>query len=105
MLTIRDVGLDLASLGQMLLVDITPCREFVDGKPTDKVTGYRYFVTLPAKNYKRLGVKIDGEQIMEMPNTVQEVEFTGLDISAYVSGKFIQLSAKATGIALVNKRT
>lgn len=104
MLTIRDIGLDLASLGQKLLVDIAPRREFVDDKPTDKVTGYKYIVALPAKGYKRLGVRIDGKQIMEMPESVTEVEFTGLDISAYVKGKYIQLSAKATGIALVNKR-
>lgn len=47
MLSIRDVKIDNASLGQKkLLTDVQPAYEYKDGKRTDNITGYRYEVAL-----------------------------------------------------------
>ena len=119
MLNIRDLKIDPASLGaKKLLVDIVPTYEYKDGHRTETVTGYRYIVALPDLSLEKLGVKsvkiegrmrtpgvkIDGKQLMEKPDGYAEVEFSGLEVSAYESQGKTQISAKATGISLVNKK-
>lgn len=104
MLNIRDLKIDPASLGaKKLLVDIVPTYEYKDGHRTETVTGYRYIVALPDLSLEKLGVKIDGKQLMEKPDGYAEVEFSGLEVSAYESQGKTQISAKATGISLVKK--
>lgn len=105
MLNIRDLKIDPASLGaKKLLVDIVPTYEYKDGHRTGTVTGYRYIVALPDLSLEKLGVKIEGKQLMEKPDGYAEVEFSGLEVSAYESQGKTQISAKATGISLVNKK-
>ena len=41
---------------------------------------------------------------MEKPDGYAEVEFSGLEVSAYESQGKTQISAKATGVSLVNKK-
>ena len=103
MLNIRDLKIDPTSLGEkMLLVDITPAYEYKDGRRLDTVTGYRYIVALPEHGLEKLGVKIDGKQLLEKPDGFAEVEFTGLEVFAYEAQGKTQISARATGIALVD---
>lgn len=102
MLNIRDLRIDPASLGvKKLLVDILPAYEYKDGRRTDTITGYRYVVALPEHGLDKIGVKIEGKQIMEKPDGFAEVEFTGLEVMAYEAQGHAQVSAKATGISLV----
>ncbi len=104
MLNIRDLKIDPASLGaKKLLVDITPAYEYKDGRRLDTVTGYRYIVALPEHGLEKIGVKIEGRQLMEKPEGFAEVEFSGLEVFAYESQGKTQISAKATGVSLVKK--
>ena len=74
-----------------------------DGKRTDTVTGYRYIVALPAHSLEKIGVRIDGKQLMEKPEGFIEVEFADLEVSAYESQGPVQHTATATGISTVRK--
>ena len=106
MLNIRDLRIDPASLGsRKLLVDITPAYEYKDGRRSDTITGYRYIVALPEHGLEKLGVKIEGRQLLEKPEGFAEVEFSGLEVFAYEAQGRTQISAKATGISLVNKKS
>ena len=103
MLNIRNLKIDPTSLGEkMLLVDITPAYEYKDGRRLDTVTGYRYIVALPEHGLEKLGVKIDGKQLLEKPDGFAEVEFIGLEVFAYEAQGKTQISARATGITLVD---
>ena len=102
MLNIRDLRIDPASLGvKKLLVDILPAYEYKDGRRTDTITGYRYVVALPEHGLDKIGVKIEGKQVMEKPDGFAEVEFAGLEVMAYEAQGHAQVSAKATGVSLV----
>ena len=103
MLNIRNLKIDPTSLGEkMLLVDITPASEYKDGRRLDTVTGYRYIVALPEHGLEKLGVKIDGKQLLDKPDGFVEVEFDGLEVFAYEAQGKTQISARATGIILVD---
>lgn len=105
MLNIRDLKIDPASLGaKKLLVDITPAYEYKDGHRSDTITGYRYIVALPEHSLEKIGVKIEGKQLLEKPEGFAEVEFSGLEVFAYESQGKTQISAKAAGISLVNRK-
>lgn len=103
MINLRDLRIDPASLGQKkLLVEVAPAYAYQDGKRSSKVTGYRYVVCLADHKLEKLSVRIDGEQLMEQPDGYAEVDFDGLEVTAYeIEGK-VQLSAKATGIHAVD---
>ena len=104
MLNIRDLKIDPASLGaKKLLVDITPAYEYKDGHRSDTITGYRYIVALPEHGLEKIGVKIEGRQLLEKPEGYAEVEFSGLEVFADESQGKTQISAKATGVSLVKK--
>ena len=103
MLNIRNLKIDPTSLGEkMLLVDITPAYEYKDGRRLDTVTGYRYIVALPEHGLEKLGVKIDGKQLLDKPDGFAEVELDGLEVFAYEAQGKTQISARATGITLVD---
>lgn len=105
MINIRNLRIDSASLGQkMLLVDIRPVYEYQNNQRTERVTGYRYDVALPTHSLDKLGVKIEGKQLIEKPADFAEVEFANMEITVFVSNGQPQVTAKATGIALVNKK-
>ena len=94
MLNIRDMRIDPTCLGQKkLLVDIVPVYEYRDNKRTDVVVAYRYIVALPELRLEKLGVKIKGRQLMEKPEGFAEVEFDGLEVSAYESQGHTQITA------------
>ena len=104
MLNIRDLRIDTASLGaHKLLVDVVPAYEYKDKQRTQNITGYRYMVALPEHTLEKIGVKIDGKQLMDKPDGSVEVEFSGLEVTAYESQGHVQFSAKATGITLAGR--
>ena len=95
MINIRDLRIDPVSLGaKKLLVDIVPVYEYKNNQRTDEVVAHRYIVALPELRLEKIGVKPDG---------FAEVEFTGLEVSAYEAQGHTQITAKAIGIALVDK--
>ena len=105
MLSIRDLKIDPASLGaKKLLVDITPSYEYKDGHRMETIAGHRYVIALPEHSLEKLSVKIEGKQILEKPEGFVEVEFDNLEVFAYESQGKTQISAKATGISVVNKK-
>jgi len=105
MLNIRALKIDPASLGaKELLVEIVPAYEYKDGRRAENVTGYRYMVALPEHGLEKIGVKIDGKQLMEKPDGFAEVEFSGLEVSAYESQGKVQITAKAAGITLAGRK-
>ena len=104
MLKVRDLRIDPASLGaKKLLVDVVPAYEYRNNQRTDTVTGYRYVVALPAHSLEKIGVRIDGKQLMGKPEGFIEVEFSDLEVSAYEAQGHVQLTAKATGISAAKK--
>ena len=104
MLNIRDLRIDPASLGaKKLLVDIVPVYEYKNNQRTDAVVAFRYIVALPELRLEKIGVKIDGKQLMDKPDGFAEVEFSGLEVSAYEAQSHTQITAKATGVMLVDK--
>lgn len=103
MLNIRDLRIDPTCLGhKKLLVDIVPVYEYSDNKRTDTIVAYRYIVALPDLRLEKIGVKIEGKQLMDKPEGFVEVEFDGLEVSAYESQGHIQITAKAAGVSLVS---
>ena len=101
MLNIRDLRIDPASLGEKkLLVEIIPAYEYKDGVKTNNIIAHRYVVALPKHNLEKIGVRIDGEQLMDKPEGFVEVEFENLEVFAYEMRGTVQISAKATGISL-----
>ena len=101
MLNIRDLRIDPASLGEkMLLVEIIPAYEYKDGVKTNNIIAHRYVVALPKHNLEKIGVRIDGEQLMDKPEGFVEVEFENLEVFAYEMRGTVQISAKATDIKL-----
>ena len=102
MLNLRDLKIDNASLGQKkLLVEVVPAYEYKDKQRTDKITGYRYVVCLVEHHLEKLSVRIDGELRMEQPDGFVEVDFDGLEVSAYESQGKVQFTAKAADIFAV----
>lgn len=103
MISIRDIRIDPASIGKIkLLVDVVPVHEYREKQRTDNILGYRYVVALPQLAYEKLGVRIDGPQLLDKPESAVEVEFSGLELGAYESQGHTMISAKATGIALAS---
>ena len=101
MLNIRDLRIDPASLGEKkLLVEIIPAYEYKDGVKTNNIIAHRYVVALPKHNLEKIGVRIDGEQLMDKPEGFVEVEFENLEVGAYGQNGSVLLTAKATDIRL-----
>ena len=108
MLDIRNLLILPASLGdKMLLVEIKPWFELLDGKKTGNQLGYKYTISLPAHALDKIDVKVPGEQQIEKPDGYVEVEFTGLVVKPYYrdnSRHELAFSAKATGIRLADHK-
>jgi len=103
---ITDLVISPDSLGNKLwLVDIAPAYEYKDNRRTDTVTGYRYTVAMPERNLEKINVRIDGKQQLEKPEGFVEVVFTGLEVFIYWLNGVPNVGAKATGIALANRKT
>lgn len=76
-------------------MDITPAYEYNDGHRSDTITGYRYIVALPEHSLEKIGVKIEGRQLLEKPEGFAEVEFSGLEVFAYESQGRTQISCQS----------
>ena len=106
MLNLRNLAIDAnGTLGsKKLLVDVLPVYEYVNDKRTDKILAHRYVTVLPERSFEKIGVRIDGPQLMEKPDGFVEVIFHGLKLAAYESGGKVSIVAKATGISQANPK-
>ena len=102
---ITDLIIDNRSLGKRLwLVEVVPAYEYQNGKRTDNINAYRYVIAMPDRSLEKIGVKIEGKQLLEAPEGYAEVTFTDLEIFIYWSNGQPQVAAKAKGISLVNTK-
>lgn len=96
-----------ATLGTRLdLVEVTSEKEYVDGRPTGKIVNYCYDVMLPKRGGKHLVVKIQPplravKEVGEIPQGIP-VEFTDLRLSVYAINGNSGVSAKASGIRILD---
>ncbi|MBQ6757200.1 MAG: hypothetical protein IJP43_09700 [Oscillospiraceae bacterium] len=104
-LTISDVVIDVPkTLGRnVLAVASEPSREYIDGKPSDTISAYRYTLVLADKAYKAITVKVPGTEHIEIaPGEVVPVFVEGLTIRPYISNSgsrpSIMLSATANSV-------
>lgn len=97
---LKEVVIDAQrTLGRdVMLVDVIPAYEYKDGRRTDKVTGFRYVVTMPSHAFEKINVRIDGEKRMEKPVDYAKVVFDGLEMHLYRGQDGWNVSATAKGI-------
>ena len=88
-----------------ILAEIRTVSEYIDGKPSGNIKGYRYAIVLPEHNYERIDVIIDGALLIEHFDSPIEVELKGF--SPYISwaGGDYSVAAHATTISPVGKTT
>ena len=86
------------------LVEVAPVYDYKDGEKTDTVSGYRYVVTLPEKNFEKIGVKIPGKAVVEQVDGYAECKFAGLEAGVYQNGRDYAISAKADSIELIGSK-
>ncbi len=107
-MTLRDLKIDVqATLGSRYwLVGVTPIREYIDGQRTDKVIGYRYLTCLPERGMDKVGIRIDGKQLMDAPADGGYVEVKYADPEVYIYGPSSQpqVGVRASGVALANAK-
>ena len=102
MLKISDLIIDPRSLGTRLwLTDVIPSYAYVDGKRTDKITGYRYTTVMVDHGLEKINVRIDGTRMLDVPNSgYVPVFFTDLEVYIFWQNGQPQVGARATGIYL-----
>ena len=103
---ITDLIIDNRSMGgKFWLTEVIPAYEYKDGKRTDNLIGYRYMVALPERGLEKIGVKVEGKQLVAAPESgYVDVTFTGLEIFLYWSNGQPQIGARAKAVALVNQK-
>lgn len=86
---IRDWIVDLkATCGERFLVTgVRPRYEYVDGKRTDKVSGYNYACVCAARNYAAINVFVPGDRMLDDDTLARNaaIRFEGLLGRPYVS--------------------
>lgn len=106
MIDINKLTIDPRSLGdKLLLTEVKPWFEYVDGKKQEKIVGYKYTVACTAHALNTLQVKIKGKQMVEATDDFPAVNFKGLELKLYVINGVPQVSATASGIALLSSAT
>jgi len=107
-LKITDLIISPASFGSKFwLVDVMEVHEYRDNKRTDNVTGFKYTVALPERGLEKIAVKIDGRQLLDKPDSggYLEVTFEHLEPYIYWLNSQPQVGARASSVALVNRKT
>lgn len=96
---LREVNVDIRSLGAMILVDVKPY------KKDDVQVGYAYTVALPLHKFDKFNIKIEGSQLMEVGHEPQNVEFDNLIVHPWAVDKNEGISGTATGIRACKTKT
>lgn len=112
MIKITDIQLTLEQVAHstnVLLIDCKPVKEFVDGKPTDKIVAYNYVVVAPQNKFANFSVKIEGASSLVSSEQIQsnggniEVTFSGFIGRFFRSktGDYL-FTSKATGLEILS---
>ncbi len=91
----------------LLLTDVSPIKEYVDGKPTDKILGFYYHTVCPQNKFEQVRIKVEESMPLITPEELAEkgtIKVAPLNFSASFyrdrNGVY-QLSAKAERIEVV----
>lgn len=80
--------------GPMILIEIRPIAEYVDGKKTDRILGYAYNCVAPSNKYAQFTIKVNQKKPVltneELENLGGSTEIQATDFE----GKFYQNSNK-----------
>jgi len=79
---ITDITLTLESVANdssVLVVEVNPYKEYADGKPTDKVGGFRYACIAPSNKYAAFSIKVAEKK---PAFTQEEIDANGGEITA-----------------------
>lgn len=91
--------------GTMILVDVAPYFKYKDNEKTDIVEGYRYTVALPNQKFEKIGVKVAGNQQLEISDddSMMQVDFTGFEAKFFRNFKTKEyiLTANADSIEVI----
>lgn len=100
--------LQVAGSEQVLLTGCLPIKDFVDGKPTDKIIGYRYTLVAPQNKYESFTVKVEQASPAISP---EELEAKGGTVKVKIKGfqgrfyrdrnKEYQFTAKAESVEVI----
>lgn len=98
----------IANGDTLLLTDIAPVKEFVDGKYTDKVIGFRYTCVCPQNKFEQISIRIEGVKPVITPEELS-VKGTIKVKPKNFEGRFFRdrsgeyrLSAKAESLEVIN---
>ena len=73
----------VAKSNEILVTEVKPYKDYIDGNPSDKIAGYKYTVVCPANKYESFTVKI----AQEVPTiTAEQLEAAGGAIKATFKG-------------------
>mgnify|MGYP000124727882 FL=1 len=90
----------------LLLTDIRPFYEY-DGnnQRLDKISGYKYEVTLPERKFEKISVKIAGNQRVSMDDSCDymPVVFDDLQLKLYWTPSGYNISATAKNVRVQKK--
>lgn len=90
----------------LLLTDIRPYYEY-DGnnQRLDKISGYKYEVTLPERKFEKISVKISGNQRVSLDESCDylPVVFEDLQLKLYWSPHGYNISAVASNVRIQKK--
>ncbi len=67
----------------VLATDVRPIKSFVDGKPTDTISGYRYTIVAPQRKYQNFTVKVEQASPAITP---EELEAKGGSVKCKIKG-------------------
>ena len=104
MLSLNELRIDASSIGKVkYLAAVSPYYKYDENKNrTDIIEGYKYEVALPEVRYEKIAVKIPGEKQLEYSGGSNvPVDFSDLEIKAYIISGNAQFSAKASKITKV----
>lgn len=105
MLKLSDAIIDPRTIGRrFLLSSVSPIKEYVNGHPTDRITGYRYTVILVDKKYSEFTVKIEGPKQLDVNDeNCIPIEFEGLELHVGWSNNGNILTGSATGVHVLQE--
>ena len=99
---LADLKIDNKIFGsKMLLISVEEAAEYLEGKKTGRVDGYKYTVVLPEMNYEKLTVKIAGDKKLDADGRTPDVKFEDLVCTAYVMDRSVGIKATAKNITSV----
>lgn len=104
MLDISKLRIDEKSLGdKLVLTEVRPYRSYKEGE-SGEIEGYRYTVAVINHGFEKLGIKIQGRQLIDLKEgNYPFVRFDDLKLKLYMIDGKAGISATATGVSIVKE--